>query len=31
MFGARRHYSHKIFEPWNWDNFDSPDRLLAHK
>jgi len=31
MFGARRHYSHKIVKPWNWDNFDSPDRLLAPK
>ncbi len=31
MFGARRHYSHKIVKPWSWDNFDSPDRLLAPK
>ncbi len=23
MFGAGRHYSHKIVKPWNWDDFDS--------
>ena len=31
MFGARRHCSHKIVEPWNWDNCDRPDRLPAPK
>ena len=31
MFGARRHYSHRIVKPWDWDNFDRPDRLLAPK
>ncbi len=31
MFGARRHYSHEIVKPWNWENFDRPDRLLAPK
>ena len=31
MFGARRHYSHKIVKPWNWGNFDRPDTLLQRK
>lgn len=31
MFGARRHYSHKIVKRWSWDNFEQPDRLLAPK
>ena len=31
MFGTRRHYSHKIVKPWDWGNFDRPDRLLAPK
>ena len=31
MFGARRHYSHKIVKRWSWDNLEQPDRLLAPK
>ena len=31
MFGARRHYTHKIIKRWDWGNFDTPDRLLAPK
>lgn len=29
MFGARRHYSHKLVKKWNWENFNSPDALLT--
>ncbi|NNF80959.1 MAG: hypothetical protein HKN05_23295, partial [Rhizobiales bacterium] len=28
MFGARRHYSHKLTKKWSWDNFNTPDALL---
>lgn len=31
MFAPRRHYSHKLIKPWNWNNIDTPDRLLAKK
>ena len=31
MFGSRRHYSHKLIKHWDWNNFDSPDSLLARK
>ncbi len=28
MFGARRHYSHKLTEKWSWENFNMPDTVL---
>ena len=28
MFGARRHYSHKLIKKWSWDNFNTPGNLL---
>jgi len=31
MFGARRHYSHKLIKKWGWDNFEKPDQLLVPK
>lgn len=31
MFGARRHYSHKLVKTWNWENFNNPDELLEPK
>jgi hypothetical protein len=31
MFGARKHYSHRLVKPWNWQNFHVPDRLLEKR
>ncbi len=31
MFQARKHYSHKLIKNWNWDNYNTPDKLLMLK
>ncbi len=31
MFGARRHYSHRLTKKWDWGNFDTADQLLVPK
>ncbi|MFN3193548.1 MAG: hypothetical protein ACE361_23755 [Aureliella sp.] len=31
MFKSRKHYTHKLVKQWNWNNFDTPDRLLELK
>ncbi|MCP5153963.1 MAG: hypothetical protein H6983_07355 [Ectothiorhodospiraceae bacterium] len=31
MFAPRRHYTHKLVKPWNWNNFEVPATLLEAK
>jgi protein phosphatase 1 regulatory subunit 7 len=31
MFQARKHYTHKLIKPWNWNNFNIPDVLLEKR
>ena len=31
MIAPRKHYTHKLIKPWNWDNFGKPDILLQEK
>lgn len=31
MFAPRKHYTHRLIKPWNWNNFDVPDVLLEKK
>lgn len=31
MFGAKKHYTHKLIKSWNWNNFNTPDKLLELK
>jgi hypothetical protein len=30
-FAPRKHYSHNLIKPWNWNNFGNPDKLLESK
>ena len=31
MFAPRRHYTHRLIKPWNWNNRKNPDVLLGKK
>ena len=31
MLAPRKHYTHKLIKPWNWDNFGKSDILLKEK